>query len=111
MTPGAAHNSISTATAASSSETVKFEQKRVTSASKTKVVTDGFSSEQATANSSEMKRVQTGEVSYQEQSAASAVRARLEMDGVSAEKSVALKQVSPSGFPLQTWGLRVEPWL
>jgi hypothetical protein len=46
------------------------------------------------ANSTEMKRVQTGEVSYQEQSAAAAVRARLEMDGVSAEKSMALKQVS-----------------
>ncbi|XP_023727069.1 sterile alpha and TIR motif-containing protein 1 isoform X3 [Cryptotermes secundus] len=92
MPPGVAHNSISTASAASSSETVKFEQKRVTSASKTKVVTDGFSSEQAMANSTEMKRVQTGEVSYQEQSAAAAVRARLEMDGVSAEKSMALKQ-------------------
>ncbi|PSN54419.1 Sterile alpha and TIR motif-containing protein 1 [Blattella germanica] len=78
--------------ASSSSETVKFEQKRVTSASKTKVVTDGFSSEQAMANSTEMKRVQTGEMSYQEQSAAAAVRARVEMDGVSAEKSLALKQ-------------------
>jgi hypothetical protein len=46
------------------------------------------------ANSTEMKRVQAGELSYQEQSAAAAVRARLEMDGVSAEKSMALKQVS-----------------
>lgn len=90
MPAGVTHN------AASSSETVKFEQKRVTSASKTKLVTDGFSSEQATANSTELKRVQTGEMSYHEQSAASAVRARLEMDGVSAEKSVALKQVSPA---------------
>ncbi|XP_021941773.1 sterile alpha and TIR motif-containing protein 1 isoform X3 [Zootermopsis nevadensis] len=91
------HNSMSTSTAASSSsssssETVKFEQKRVTSASKTKVVTDGFSSEQAIANSSEMKRVHAGEVSYQEKSSAAAVRARLEMDGVSAEKALALKQ-------------------
>lgn len=85
LVSGVGHNS-------SSAETLKFEQKRVTSASKTKVVTDGFSSEQATANSTEMKRVQTGEVSYQEQTAAAAVRARLEMDGVSAEKSVALKQ-------------------
>lgn len=83
--------SISTS-ATSSSETLKFEQKRVTSASKTKVVTDGFSAEQAMANSSEMKRVQTGEVSYQEQSAAAAMRAKLEIDGVSAEKSMALKQ-------------------
>jgi len=94
MPSGVGHNSVSTSTAASSSETVKFEQKRVTSASKTKVVTDGFSSEQAMANSTEMKRVHTGEMSYQEQSAAAAVRARLEMDGMSAEKSMALKQVS-----------------
>jgi hypothetical protein len=95
MAPGVGHNSASIAsTASSSSETVKFEQKRVTSASKTKVVTDGFSSQQATANSTEMKRLQTGEMSYQEQSTAAAVRARLEMDGVSAEKSMALKQVS-----------------
>jgi hypothetical protein len=92
MPSGVGHNSVSTSTAASSSETVKFEQKRVTSASKTKVVTDGFSSEQAMANSTEMKRVHTGEMSYQEQSAAAAVRARLEMDGMSAEKSMALKQ-------------------
>lgn len=94
LPPGVGHNSVSTSTAASSSETVKFEQKRVTSASKTKVVTDGFSSEQAMANSTEMKRVHTGEMSYQEQSAAAAVRARVEMDGMSAEKSMALKQVS-----------------
>nr|CAD7201803.1 unnamed protein product [Timema douglasi] len=88
--------SIATASSSSSSssETVKYEQKRVTSASKTKVVTDGFSSEQATANSSEMKMVQAGEMSYQEQSAAAAMRARLEVDGVSAEKSVAMKQKS-----------------
>jgi hypothetical protein len=103
MPPVVGHNSISTASAASSSsETVKFEQKRVTSASKTKVVTDGFSSEQATANSTEMKRVHAGEVSYQEQSAAAAVRARLEMDGVSAEKALALKQVRKTG----TWSVR-----
>lgn len=94
MSPGVGHNTVSTSTAASSSETVKFEQKRVTSASKTKVVTDGFSSEQAMANSTEMKRVRAGEMSYQEQSAAAAVRARLEMEGMSAEKSMAVKQVS-----------------
>ncbi|XP_043282971.1 NAD(+) hydrolase sarm1 [Venturia canescens] len=70
-------------------ETMKFEQKKVTSASKTKVVTDGFSAEKATANSAEMRALQAGDVSYKEQSAATAARARVEMDGVSAEKSVA----------------------
>ncbi|CAD1477566.1 unnamed protein product, partial [Heterotrigona itama] len=70
-------------------ETMKFEQKKMTSASKTKVVTDGFSAEKATANSAEMRALQAGDVSYKEQSAATAARARVELDGVSAEKSVA----------------------
>nr|CAD7427472.1 unnamed protein product [Timema monikensis] len=98
--------SIATASSSSSSssETVKYEQKRVTSASKTKVVTDGFSSEQATANSSEMKMVQAGEMSYQEQSAAAAMRARLEVDGVSAEKSVAMKQQGGGGRCKEEFG-------
>lgn len=60
------------------------------------VVTDGYSAEKATANSAEMRALQTGEVSYKEQSAATAARARVELDGVSAEKSVALASVSLS---------------
>lgn len=78
--------SASSSSSTTTSETVKFEQKRM------KMVTDQYSSEQALANSSEMKRIQAGEVSYQEQSAAQAVRARLDMDGISAEKSLAMKQ-------------------
>lgn len=58
------------------------------------VVTDGFSAEKATANSAEMRALQTGDVSYKEQSAATAARARVELDGVSAEKSVAAARVS-----------------
>lgn len=80
--------SSSSSSSTTTSETVKFEQKRM------KMITDQFSTEQALANSSEMKRIQAGEVSYQEQSAAQAVRARLDMDGISAEKSLAMKQVS-----------------
>ncbi|XP_071582115.1 uncharacterized protein [Temnothorax nylanderi] len=75
-------------------ETMKFEQKKMTSASKTKVVTDGFSAEKATANSAEMRALQAGDVSYKEQSAATAARARVELDGVSAEKSVTAARVS-----------------
>ncbi|KAG8234102.1 hypothetical protein J437_LFUL014669 [Ladona fulva] len=71
----------------------KFEQKMMTSASKTKVVRDSFSAERATANTAEVKRVQAGDVSYSEQSAASAVRARMETEGVTAEKTSAMKQV------------------
>lgn len=58
------------------------------------VVTDGFSAEKATANTAEMRALQTGDVSYKEQSAATAARARVELDGVSAEKSVAAARVS-----------------
>lgn len=83
---------VTSAAATSSSTTtessVKFEQKRM------KVVTDQFSAEKEMANSEERRRVQTGEVSYQEQSAAQAMRARLELEGVSAEKSLNMKQVS-----------------
>lgn len=78
----------------SSAETVKFEQKRMTSASKMKVVTDSFTSDQALANAGEVKRVQTSDISYQEQTAASALRSRLEIEGVTAEKTIASKQVS-----------------
>ncbi|XP_071446702.1 NAD(+) hydrolase sarm1 [Hetaerina americana] len=80
------------AASTSSSSEVKFEQKRMTTASKTKVVRDTFSAERATANAAEVKRVQAGDVSYSEQSAASAVRARLEAEGVTAEKATAIKQ-------------------
>lgn len=41
-----------------------------------------------------MRALQTGDVSYKEQSAATAARARVELDGVSAEKSVAAARVS-----------------
>lgn len=58
------------------------------------MVTDGFSAEKATANSAEMRALQAGDVSYKEQSAATAARARVELDGVSAEKSVASARVS-----------------
>lgn len=78
----------------SSCDTVKFEHKATSSASSTKVVTDSYSAEKATANSTEMKRLQAGEVNYQEQSAVAGMRARLDMDGISAEKSQLLKQVS-----------------
>lgn len=58
------------------------------------VVKDGFSAEKAIANTAEMRALQAGDVSYKEQSAASAARARVEMDGVSAEKSIAAARVS-----------------
>ncbi|XP_016974573.1 NAD(+) hydrolase sarm1 isoform X4 [Drosophila rhopaloa] len=71
-------------------DTIKFQEKSMKTESKTKVVTDGFSSEQATSNSAEMKRLQAGDIDYQESKGASAMRNRLEMDGVKTEENAAV---------------------
>lgn len=60
------------------------------------MITDGYSAEKESANCAEMKKLQTGDVSYEENSAAAATRARLEVDGVSAEKSLLTSKVSLS---------------
>lgn len=73
-----------------SADTVKFEQKKMTSESKTKVVTDGFSSEQATLNSAQMKKLQAGDVQYQEQAALAAMSNKMEVDGLKTEEKGAL---------------------
>ncbi|XP_012157277.1 sterile alpha and TIR motif-containing protein 1 isoform X5 [Ceratitis capitata] len=73
-------------------DTVKFEEKRSRTESKTKVVADGFSTEQATSNLAEMKRLQTGDIDYQEAKAAAAMRNRTEMDGVKTEENAAVIQ-------------------
>lgn len=75
-------------------DTVQFEEKRTTSASKTKVVTDGFSREQASSNSAEHKRMQAGDVQYEEKKAAAATMDRMERDGVTTEQNAAMMKVS-----------------
>lgn len=75
-------------------DTVKYEHQASSSASTTKVVTDSFSAEKATANKMEMKSLQAGEVNFQEKTAAAAMKARVDMNGISAEKSQVQKQVS-----------------
>ncbi|XP_039434230.1 NAD(+) hydrolase sarm1 isoform X2 [Culex pipiens pallens] len=74
----------------STGDTVKFEQKQTTSESKTKVVTDGFSSEQATVNSASSKMLQAGDVEYKEQTGLAAMSNTLEVDGVKTEEKGAL---------------------
>lgn len=74
-------------------DTVKFEEKRMTSASKTKVITDGFSREQASSNSAELKRVQAGDVQFEEMKAAAARMDRMEKDGVTTEQNAAMMKV------------------
>lgn len=76
-------------------DTVKFEQKSMSSASKTKIVKDGFSSEQATSNTAEMKRLQAGDIDYKEASAAAAMRNKIEVDGMTAEQNAAVVKVNP----------------
>ncbi|XP_036338026.1 NAD(+) hydrolase sarm1 isoform X3 [Rhagoletis pomonella] len=73
-------------------DTVKFEERSTKTESKTKVVADGFSTEQATSNLAEMKRLQTGDIDYQEAKAAAAMRNRTEMDGVKTEENAAVIQ-------------------
>ncbi|XP_050097994.1 NAD(+) hydrolase sarm1 isoform X3 [Anopheles aquasalis] len=75
---------------ATSVDTVKFEQKKMTSESKTKLVKDGFSSEQATLNSAESKKLHAGDLQYQEQAALAAMSTRMEVDGVKAEEKGAI---------------------
>ena len=75
-------------------DTVKFEEKRTKTESKTKVVADGFSSEQATSNLAESKRLQTGDIDYQQAKAAAASRNRMEVDGIKTEENAAVIHVS-----------------
>ncbi|XP_065093608.1 NAD(+) hydrolase sarm1 isoform X4 [Ochlerotatus camptorhynchus] len=72
---------------------VKFEQKKTTSESKTKVVKDGVSSEQATMNSAQMKQLHAGDVQYKEEAALAAMSNTMEMDGLKTEeKGATLKE-------------------
>jgi hypothetical protein len=95
LMPSGSSNSCasSAATSASSREELKFQQKVMSSASKTKVVTDAFTAEQASQASQEMKRLQAGEISYQENTAQAQMRARLDMENMTAEKSLNMMQV------------------
>ncbi|XP_050726423.1 NAD(+) hydrolase sarm1-like isoform X6 [Eriocheir sinensis] len=71
---------------------LKFEQKKVTSSQKTKVVTDKNSYESASGQSSESRKLQAGDLSYAESSKKAATKAKLEVDGITAEKAAAVSQ-------------------
>lgn len=96
-----------------SSDTVKFEQKRMMNSSKTKILTNGFSSEQvrsgktklmkksqlkfspfqATTNAAEVKKLQSGDLEFKEAKSVAAMRNRMEVDGVKTEEANAVLQV------------------
>ncbi|XP_066941139.1 NAD(+) hydrolase sarm1 isoform X3 [Macrobrachium rosenbergii] len=76
----------------SNTKELKFQQKKVTSSQTTKVVTDKDSYESASGQSSESRKLQSGDVSYEESSKKAATKAKLEVDGVTAEKAAAISQ-------------------
>ncbi|KAG5675929.1 hypothetical protein PVAND_005786 [Polypedilum vanderplanki] len=80
-----------------SSDTVKYEQKRMLNTSKTKFSTsNGFSSEKATTNAAEVKKLHAGDLQIKEAKAVAAVRNRLEMDGLKTEENNAVLQEARS---------------
>ena len=85
---------MSNLTSLSNTNSYSHEERKTSSSSKTKIVTDKFSSESATATAAQTKRIQTGDVSYEEKIAASASKGRLEKDGIVSEKESGLKHQS-----------------
>lgn len=75
-------------------DTLNFEQKRLKTQSKKKIVTDGFSSEEATSNLAESKRLQAGDIDYQQETMSAASRNLLELKGVKTEENSAMVHVS-----------------
>ncbi|XP_026744380.1 sterile alpha and TIR motif-containing protein 1 isoform X1 [Trichoplusia ni] len=74
------------------SNELKYSAARVTSASSTRVVADGYSASRSASNSTKMRRVQHGELQYAERSAASASHRLLQAEGLTAEQNAASLQ-------------------
>ncbi|XP_065308487.1 NAD(+) hydrolase sarm1 isoform X2 [Dermacentor albipictus] len=71
---------------------VRFEQKRVTSSAKSKLVADGVTAEKSATTNKELKRLQAGDITFQEKQHSQEMKARMEGEGFSAEKMAATKQ-------------------
>ncbi|XP_070496571.1 NAD(+) hydrolase sarm1-like isoform X1 [Chironomus tepperi] len=80
----------------SSVDRMKYEEKRTMNTSKTKFLSNGFSSEQAMTNAAEMKKLQTGDLEFKEAKALAAVKNRFEMDGLKTEEANAVVQEARS---------------
>lgn len=78
----------------SSANELKYSAARVTSASTTRVVGDGYSASRSAANSARMRRLQHGDMQYAERSAAGASHRLLQAEGLTAEQNAAFLQVS-----------------
>ncbi|XP_053625123.1 NAD(+) hydrolase sarm1 isoform X3 [Plodia interpunctella] len=77
---------------ASSANELKYSTARVTSASSTRVVADGYSASKSAANSANMRKLQHGDLQYAEHSAAGASRRILQAEGLTAEQKAAYHQ-------------------
>ncbi|CAH1711609.1 unnamed protein product [Chironomus riparius] len=75
---------------------MKYEEKRTMNTSKTKFLSNGFSSEQAMTNAAEMKKLQTNDLEFKEAKAITAVKNRFEMDGLKTEEANAVVQEARS---------------
>lgn len=93
-----AGNNVSVGSSAANE--LKYSAARVTSASSTRVVADGYSASRSAANSARMRRLQHGDVQYAERSAASASHRLLQAEGLTAEQNDAYLQVSNEFLPL-----------
>ncbi|KPJ06180.1 Sterile alpha and TIR motif-containing protein 1 [Papilio machaon] len=71
---------------------LKYSAARVTSASSTRVVADGYSASRSAANSARLRRLQHGDLQYAERSAAGASHRLLQAEGLTAEQNDAYLQ-------------------
>ncbi|XP_026329164.1 sterile alpha and TIR motif-containing protein 1 isoform X4 [Hyposmocoma kahamanoa] len=76
----------------SSANELKYSAARVSSASSTRVVTDGFSASRSEANSARMRSLKHGDLRYAERSAAGASHRLLQAEGLTAEQKDAYLQ-------------------
>lgn len=83
----------STVVGSNSANELKYSAARVTSASSTRVVADGYSASRSAANSARMRRLQHGDLQYAERSAAGASHRLLQAEGLTAEQNAAYLQV------------------
>lgn len=86
--------SNSSAVGSNAANELKYSAARMTSASSTRVVTDGYSASKSEANSTRMRRLQHGDMQYAERSAAGASHRLLQAEGLTAEQNAAYHQVS-----------------
>lgn len=78
----------------SSANELKYSAARMTSASSTRVVADGYSASRSAANSARMRSLKHGGLQYAEHSAAGASHRLLQAEGLTAEQNAAYLQVS-----------------